>query len=226
MSKSVSHAVSTLDLYQSVKTWPSPKTITDVRRFMGTCSYYRRFIKDFAAIARPKHKLTEKNCPFKWTEECETAFEKLKITLITAPVLGFPDMSKHFLLDPDASGFGIGAVISQVTDGKEVVIAYFSKAQRQYCVTRRELLAVILGVKHFHHYLYGTRFIVHTNHGSLTWLLRFQILKDKWPGGSKCLIHTTSKLTIALVDNMVTLMVYLVANVFLATIAVDKTKRR
>ena len=163
---------------ESVKTWPSPKTITDVRSFMGTCSYYRRFIKDFAAIARPMHKLTEKNCPFNWTEECETAFQKLKITLITAPVLGFPDMSKHFLLDTDASGFGIGAVLSQVTDGKEVVIAYFSKAlskaQRQYCVTRRELLAVILGVKHFHHYLYGTRFIVRTDHGSLTWLLRFK----------------------------------------------------
>jgi hypothetical protein len=86
---------------ESVKTWPSPKTITDVRSFMGTCSYYRRFIKDFAAIARPMHKLTEKNCPFNWTQECETAFQKLKITLITAPVLGLPGrwiISKLYVL--------------------------------------------------------------------------------------------------------------------------------
>ena len=163
---------------ESVKTWPSPRNITEIRSFLGTCSYYRRFIKDFAAIARPMHKLTEKNCPFNWTQECEDAFQKLKTALVTAPILAFPDMSKHFILDTDASGFGIGAVLSQMHDNKEVVIAYFSKAlsrpQRQYCVTRRELLAVILGIKHFHHYLYGTRFIVRTDHGALTWLLRFK----------------------------------------------------
>lgn len=81
-------------------------------------------------------------------------------------------------MDTDASGYGVGSVLSQVNDGKETVIAYFSKtlskAQRQYCVTRRELLAIILGVKNFHHYLYGTQFIVRTDHGALTWLLKFK----------------------------------------------------
>jgi hypothetical protein len=62
-----------------------------------SCSYYRRFIKEFAAIARPMHKLIEKNCPFNWTEECETAFQKLKITLITAPVLGLAMLMNHDL---------------------------------------------------------------------------------------------------------------------------------
>ena len=87
-------------------------------------------------------------------------------------------MSKAFLLDTDASGYGIGSVLSQIVNGKEVVIAYFSKAlskaQRQYCVTRRELLAIILSLKQFHHYLYGTQFLVRTDHGALTWLLRFK----------------------------------------------------
>ena len=163
---------------ESIKSWPSPRTTTEVRSFIGSCSYYRRHIKDFASISRPMHKLTEKNCPFNWTEECENAFQTLKSALISAPILGFPDMAKPFILDTDASGFGIGSVLSQVHEGKEIVIAYFSKAlskaQRQYCVTRRELLAVVLSVKHFHHYLYGSKFLVRTDHGALTWLLRFK----------------------------------------------------
>ena len=144
--------------------WPIPKNIKDVRSFMGTCSYYRRFIKDFASIAKPLHRLTEKNCHFNWTQECDLAFEKLKNSLTTAPILGYPDMTKPFILDTDCSGFGAGAVLSQLNEGKEVVISYFSKflskARRQYCVTRRELLAIILGMKHFHHYLYGTKFLI------------------------------------------------------------------
>lgn len=166
------------DKIDSVKSWPSPKSLKDVRSFLGTCSYYRKFIRNFAVIAKPMHKLTEKNCPFKWTDECETAFQQLKNSLLTAPILGFPDMAKPFILDTDASGYGIGAVLSQISDGKEIVIAYFSKAlskaQRQYCVTRRELLAIVLSLKHFHHYLYGTQFLVRTDHGALTWLLRFK----------------------------------------------------
>ncbi|CAG2249075.1 unnamed protein product [Mytilus edulis] len=133
------------DKIASVKTWPLPKSMTDVRSFLGTCSYYRKFIKSFAEIARPLHKLTEKNCTFDWTNECNEAFEKLQMTLMSAPILGYPDMTKQFILDTDASGFGIGAVLSQIHEGKEVVVAYYSKslskAQRQYCVTRRELLA-------------------------------------------------------------------------------------
>ncbi|CAG2219653.1 unnamed protein product [Mytilus edulis] len=118
--------------------------------------------------------LSKKNCTFDWTNECNEAFEKLQMTLMSAPILGYPDMTKQFILDTDASGFGIGAVLSQIHEGKEVVVAYYSKslskAQRQYCVTRRELLAVILSIKHFHHYLYGTHFKVRTDHGALTWL--------------------------------------------------------
>jgi transposase InsO family protein/predicted aspartyl protease len=162
----------------AVQQWPTPSSVHDVRSFLGTCSYYRKYIKSFADIARPLHKLTEKTTKFHWSSDCDAAFHALQHSLITAPILGYPDMKDPFVLDTDASGFGIGAVLSQVRDGKEQVIAYFSKtlgkAERNYCVTRRELLAVVESVKHFHHYLYGINFTVRTDHGALNWLLRFK----------------------------------------------------
>ena len=157
---------------------PIPRNVHDVRSFLGTCSYYRRHVKSFADIARPLHKLTEKQAKFILTPECQNAFEILKDRLIKAPILGYPRTDCHFILDTDASSFGIGAVLSQIQDDQERVIAYFSKslskAERNYCVTRRELLAVVMSIKHFHHYLYGVNFTVRTDHGALTWLMRFK----------------------------------------------------
>ena len=81
-------------------------------------------------------------------------------------------------MDTDASNFGIGAVLSQKQNGVERVVEYYSKtlsrSERNYCVTRRELLAIVKGVKHFHHYLYGCKFLIRTDHGSLTWLFNFK----------------------------------------------------
>jgi predicted aspartyl protease len=155
----------------AVKEWPTPKNVHEVRSFLGTCSYYRRFIQSFADIARPLHKLTEKTTPFVWSSNCEMAFKTLQLSLVTAPILGYPDMNDPFTLDTDASGFGIGAVLSQIHEGTERVVAYFSKtlgkAERNYCVTRRELLAIIESIKHFHHYLYGVKFTVRTDHSAL-----------------------------------------------------------
>ncbi|CAC5425553.1 unnamed protein product [Mytilus coruscus] len=98
---------------------------------------------------------------------------------MTSPILTYPCVEKEFILDTDASGTGVGAVLSQINDdGKECVIAYYSrtlsKTERQYCVTRRELLAIVLAVKHFHHYLYGVNFTVRTDHGTLNWLKNFK----------------------------------------------------
>ena len=150
-----------------------------MRSWLGTCSYYRRFIKDFSKIARPLHRLTEKNIIFKWTQECEDSFNILKHALTSSPILIYPCLEKEFILDTDASGTGTGAVLSQIgDDGREHVIAYYSKSlskqQRQYCVTRREILAIVQAVRHFHHYLYGVPFQVRTDHGALTWLLNFK----------------------------------------------------
>lgn len=149
-----------------------------MRSFLGTCSYYRRFIKQFTDIARPLHKLTEKTEKFSWTPQCDEAFKNPKIALTSAPILRYPNLNLPSVLDTDASAFAMGGVLSQIEDGIERPIAYFSKSfnkpERNYCVTRRELLAVVSSIKHFHHYLYGKDFLVRTDHGALTWLLNFK----------------------------------------------------
>ncbi|GFU34456.1 retrovirus-related Pol polyprotein from transposon 17.6 [Trichonephila clavipes] len=140
---------------------------------LSLCTYYRKFVKNFSTIARPRHKLTEAKQKFIWTVDCNTAFTKLK-----DPILTYPEIGKQFILDSDASHEGIGAVLSQEIDGQEHVIAYFSKCltkpEINYCVTRKELLAIVKAVEHFHPYLYGRKFLQRTDHSSLTWLLNFK----------------------------------------------------
>lgn len=163
---------------RAVAEWPVPATVTELRSFLGLCSYYRRFIQNFAAVAKPLHRLTEKGRKFLWNKEAQEAFEVLRNKLITGPILALPDITKPFVLDTDASNEAIGAVLSQNIDGTERVIAYASrtltKSEKKSCVTRKELLAVVLFVKHYRHYLYGKRFLLRTDHGSLKWLLRFK----------------------------------------------------
>ena len=120
----------------------------------------------------------EKNRVFCWNEDAKEAFEQLKMSLTTSPILAYPDPGSMFILDTDASYHGIGSVLSQVQDGEERVIAYFSrtlsKPKRRYCATRKELLAIIVSVKNFHHYLFGRKFLVRTDHGALQWLMKFK----------------------------------------------------
>ena len=142
-------------------------------------NYYRRFIKDFASLAKPLHRLTEKGREFTWAQESDQAFNTLKQKLTSAPVLALPNWSKPFLLDTDASETGIGAVLSQVQDdGSECVMAYasrlLSKQERNYCVTRKELLAVVTFLQHFRPYLIGSSFTIRTDHSALTWLQNFK----------------------------------------------------
>ena len=167
---------------RAVEQWSAPTDVHQVRSFLGLCSYYRRFVEGFATIAKPLHKLTEKKTPFKWTDECKASFMKLKQALCSSPVLCYPTIRQNFVLDTDASGVGIGSVLSQVEDGKERVVAYYSralnKAERNYCITRKELLAVE-AVKHFHHYIYGVETVVRTDHGALTWLMSFKNIEGQ-----------------------------------------------
>ena len=161
---------------RAVKEWPVPRNVHEVRSFLGTASYYRRFCKSFCDVARPLHKLIEKQSPFVWTNQCDTAFNELKRLLTSAPILGYPRSDCEYVLDCDCSGYGMGVVISQKQDGVERVISYYSKslskAERNYCVTRRELLAVVSAVKHYHHYLFSAKFKIRTDHGALRWLLK------------------------------------------------------
>ena len=133
-----------------IAAWPTPQNVQEIMKFLGLASYYRRFICNFAEIARPLHQLSERGRPFKWTTECDT---ELKLRLCSTPILTYPDILLPFIIDTDASQHGIGAVLSQIQGGKEKVIAFASrtlnKAERRYSVTRKELLAVVTYIHHF-----------------------------------------------------------------------------
>ena len=158
------------DKIEVVQAWPEPTTVTQVWQFLGFASYYRNFIPNFSVIAQPLTKLTKKSVRFSWDQSCQDAFESLKFKLVTAPVLAYPKAEGQYILDTDASNHAIGAVLSQVQDGEERVIAYASKAlhggQKNYCTTKRELLAAVAFVEHFRYFLYGTHFTIRTYHAS------------------------------------------------------------
>ncbi|KAJ8416125.1 hypothetical protein AAFF_G00381470 [Aldrovandia affinis] len=147
---------------QAITGWPTPTNQTQVKSFVGLASYYRRFVQGFSSVAAPLYQLLQKDRDFVWTEQCQEAFSSLQRALSEAPVLSPPDTTLPFILDTDASGVGAGGVLSQVGPDGERVVAYFSrrfnKAKRRYCVTWRELLAVVLSIKHFRYYLCGLPF--------------------------------------------------------------------
>ena len=161
---------------EAVRTWPRPSNLTELRSFVGLASYYRDHIRSFASIARPLHILTRKGARFEWAEEQEMAFSQLKDLLTSAPVLAAPMDSGTFILDADASNGALGIVLQQEQDGKERVIAYASRsldnAERSYCTTRKELLAVIFGLKKYRQFLLARSFVIRTDHSALTQLLR------------------------------------------------------
>jgi len=156
--------------------WPVPQRLRDVRAFVGLCAYYRRFMRNFSVIAAPLFELTRKGRMFSWNEECQQAFNQLKDLLTSAPILALPTDKGSYVLDCDARDIGIGAVLSQVIDEEEKVIAYGSRllstAERNYCVTRRELLAIVHFTKTYRQYLLGRRFTLRTDHAALQWLQR------------------------------------------------------
>ena len=110
----------------AVRQYPEPKLVTEVKSFLGLCSYYRRYVRDFAAIARPLHQLTVKTKEFHWNPEAQQAFEQLKYCLTSSPILAFLSTKEPFILYTDSSQFAIGAVPAQVQNGLEPVICYAS----------------------------------------------------------------------------------------------------
>ena len=132
---------------EDVKLWPVPDCLKSVRQFLGFVRYYRRFIPRFADIATPLVYLTGKDVPFIWDSSCSAAFHELRAALIDAPILAFPTETGQYILDTDASNFGLGGVLSQIQNDQERVVAYCSRAlrpsQRRYCTTKREMLAAV-----------------------------------------------------------------------------------
>uniref|UniRef100_A0A8C5APC8 Gypsy retrotransposon integrase-like protein 1 n=1 Tax=Gadus morhua TaxID=8049 RepID=A0A8C5APC8_GADMO len=166
------------DKVKAVQDWPTPTDTRQLKSFLGLASYYRRFVRGFSCVAAPLFRLLQKDREFVWAEDCQSAFETLKGALTKAPVLSPPDPALPFLLDTDASNVGNGAVLAQEGPEGERVVAYYSrtfnKAERRYCVTRRELLAIVRAVRHFKYYLCGRHFTVRTDHSALQWLMSFK----------------------------------------------------
>ena len=159
---------------EGVAKWPEPKNVTNVQSFLGFTNFYRRFIEDYAKIARPLHDLTKKNIVWTWGEREADAFLALKHKVTSAPILTFPDDHKPYKVEADSSNYATGAVLSQMgNDGKWHPVAYLSKSlnsvERNYEIHDKELLAIIRALEEWRHYLEGAehKFEIWTDHKNL-----------------------------------------------------------
>ena len=170
----------------AVRDFPEPKTPKQLRRVIGICGWYRSFIKDYATIVAPLTDCLTKDKikKFSLTEEAKAAFEQMKLSLMSAPVLVNPDFTKHFYIQCDASSVGVGGVLFQLDDeNNERPIAFMSaklnKAQKNYSVTELECYAAVLSVKKFRPYVEGLPFTIITDHASLKWLMNQKDLSGR-----------------------------------------------
>lgn len=206
---------------EAVMNFPTPKNIKELKGFLGLAGYYRRFIRDFAKIAKPLNSLFKEGVEYKWETEQEKAFTTLKNILTSDSLLQYPDFNREFVLTTDASKEALGAVLSQGDIGTDRPIAYASrtlnKAERNYSTTEQELLAIVWATKQFRPYIWGRHFKVVTDHRPLRWLIS---LKDpgsrltRWtiklsefdfevvhkPGKSNQNADALSRITLAKVD--------------------------
>jgi hypothetical protein len=155
---------------QAVLDWPVPSSAKAVRGFLGLAGYYRRFIRNFGAIAAPLTALLKKE-GFRWNDDAAAAFRALQQALTTAPVLQLPAFDRDFIVECDASGTGMGAVLHQGAGP----LAFFSKPiaprHAKLAAYERELIGLVYAVRHWRPYLWGRRFVVRTDHRSLRFLL-------------------------------------------------------
>ena len=163
---------------EAITKFPHPKSPTDVKSFLGLVGYYRKFIPKFSGIAKPLNELLKKDVPFHWSENQEKAFNELKEILISEPLLQYPDFTKSFVLTTDASGFAVGAILSQGPINHDKPIAYASRtlnsAEQNYSVIEKELTAIVWACKHFRPYLLGRPFIIVTDHKPLVWMFNIK----------------------------------------------------
>ena len=159
---------------EAVRKFAQPQTVRDVRSFLGLASYYRKFVRNFADIARPISNLTKKETPFEWSEKCESAFKELKDCLLSFPTLCHYDPETPVELHCDSSGYGLGAVIGHRREDRFQPIQFASRllstSEINYSTTDKESLAVIWSVQKFHMYLMSKPFRIFTDHKALSWL--------------------------------------------------------
>lgn len=160
----------------AVKNYPIPKSQKEIKQFLGLLGYYRRFIKDFARLTKPLTAKLKKDEKINVNDDSyKKCFEICKQMLIDEPILQYPNFSKQFILTTDASNFALGAVLSQIIDGREHPICYASRTLNEhevnYSTIEKELLAIVWGTKYFRPYLYGRKFKIQTDHKPLNWLM-------------------------------------------------------
>jgi len=168
---------------EAIKNWPLPNTEKELRGFLGTMGYYRRFVKDMAKIIRPMTVQLKKGQSIEHTPDFVEAFEKSKTLLTSSHILQYPDFSQPFVLTTDASDFALGAVLSQGPVGKDRPVAYASrtltKSEINYSTIEKELLAIIWACKHFRPYLFGKKFTLFTDHKPLTYIFSLKTPNSK-----------------------------------------------
>lgn len=165
---------------EAIISYPVPRNVRELRGFLGMAGYYRKFCDHFSEVALPLTRLTSEKIPFIWSEDCQRAFQNLKVLMSTAPALKAPDFSQPFKLAIDASNFCVGAVLLQ--DDEELVehpVAYYSKrltpAQVNYATIEKEALSLLMALQHFEVYL-SSEFVVtvYTDHNPLCFVKRMK----------------------------------------------------
>ena len=163
--------------------WSTPTCVKHVRAFLGLGNFYRRFIKNYSKLVKPLTDLTKKGTTFQWTDTCQNAFTTLKTALLGPEIMAYPTDDGEYQLACDACDVSIGAVLSQVQQGRERVIAYGSrklnKAEQNYCVTDKECLAVKHFCEYYRQYLLGRKFKVVSDHQALKWLFSMKEPKSR-----------------------------------------------
>eukprot|EP00253_Pinus_taeda_P024182 PITA_24182 len=163
---------------RAIRDWLEPRNVTELRGFIGICTYYRKFVKSFSQLAAPLTNLTRKEA-FSWSDTAQRAFDRLKEVMSNYLVLALPDFSQPFVLECDASGEGIGAVLMQ--GGHP--IAFESRKllphERLYSIYDKEMLAIMHALAKFRQYLVGNKFRVRTNHNSLRFFLEQKQLQER-----------------------------------------------
>ena len=177
---------------ETIRSLPPPISVKEIRSFIGMISYYRRFIPNMSTIAKPLIELTRKYSKFKWTDECQEAFDYLKESLTVIPSLAYPDLSKPYILYTDSSDDSIGACLTQPCNDEEETLTglknerpiYFlshklSNTQKRWSTIEKEAYAIHYLLQKLDHYLHNAQFTIRTDHKPLKYLLESPMKNKK-----------------------------------------------